>query len=73
MLEAGNLEPLLDFLGGLGFPILREGPIDGLARVPRLVSLLTLGPPHVSIPPGVAVGKRVELIAVGCLFLEGLA
>ena len=72
VLETSNLEPLLDFLGGLGFPTLQAGPIDGLVWVPWLVALLLFGPPHVAAPPGVEVFVPLVLRWVISLVLEGL-
>ena len=71
MLEAiSNLEPLLGFLWGLGFPTLQVGPIDALARVPWLVALLASRPPHFLVPPGIVV--FVALMRWVFLLLGGL-
>ena len=62
MLEQSDLEPLLDFFEGLGFPTLRAVPIDALAWVPLLVGPLAFRPTHVPVPPGVAMMSYTVVI-----------
>ena len=53
VLEASDLEPLLDLLP----PILQARPLNPLAWVSGHLCSFALTPPHHPIPPGVVVGK----------------